>query len=254
MHEVKQVMKHLWAWVGFSLFCGVAQASPQIGVGVVYDYLDGNKTTYMKRVFNGGTSTAFVKVNILEIIYNEDGTYSEVPLQNQASAQAKDGLMASPARLIVPANGVQGTRLLFMGDRDKERYFRVRFVPVVPEAEDEFAVSAEEREAYKKERVGAGVKVLAGYGTVFFVRPRNTRFDTVIDNSANRYMLRNNGNSVVVIDEFKDCEAKKENECRPTTKHHVMTGRTFSFDKEAGREYRFTLIEGGATKNVEIKG
>ncbi|CAH0139733.1 hypothetical protein SRABI112_00415 [Pseudomonas mediterranea] len=254
MHEVKQVMKHLWAWVGFFLFCGVAQAGPQIGVGVVYDYLDSNKTTYMKRVFNGGTSTAFVKVNILEIIYNEDGTYSEVPLQNQASAQAKDGLMASPARLIVPANGVQGTRLLFMGNRDKERYFRVRFVPVVPEAEDEFAVSAEEREAYKKERVAAGVKVLAGYGTVFFVRPKDTRFDTVIDNNASRYVLRNNGNSVVVIDEFKDCEAKKENECRPTTKHHVMTGRTFSFDKEAGREYRFTLIEGGKTQNVEIKG
>jgi len=254
MHEVKQVMKQLWAWVGISLFCGVAQAGPQIGVGVVYDYLDGNKTTYMKRVFNGGTSTAFVKVNILEIIYNEDGTYSEVPLQNQASAQARDGLMASPARLIVPANGVQGTRLLFMGNRDKERYFRVRFVPVVPEAEDEFAVSAEEREAYKKERVAAGVKVLAGYGTVFFVRPKDTRFDTVIDHSATRYQLRNNGNSVVVIDEFKDCEAKKESECRPTTKHHVMKGRTFAFDKEAGREYRFTLIEGSKTQNVEIKG
>ncbi|CAI8738992.1 molecular chaperone [Pseudomonas brassicacearum] len=254
MHEVEKVMKHLWTWVGFYLFCGMAQAGPQIGVGVVYDYLDGDKSTYMKRVFNGGTSTAFVKVNILEIIYNEDGTYQEVPLQNQASAMAKDGLMASPARLIVPANGMQGTRLLFMGNRDKERYFRVRFVPVVPEAEDEFAVSAQEREEYKKERVAAGVKVLAGYGTVFFVRPKDTRFETVIDDSASRYVMRNNGNSVLVLDEFKDCAVKKENDCRPTTKHHVMAGRTFSFDKEAGREYRFTLIEGGQSKTVEIKG
>ncbi|MCD9117382.1 molecular chaperone [Pseudomonas bijieensis] len=247
-------MKHLLAWVGIYLFCGVAQAGPQIGVGVVYDYLDGDKTTYMKRVFNGGTSTAFVKVNILEIIYNEDGTYQEVPLKNQDSAQAKDGLMASPARLIVPANGVQGTRLVFMGNRDKERYFRVRFVPVVPEAEDEFAISAEEREEYKKERVEAGVKVLAGYGTVFFVRPKDTRYETVIDNSASRYHLRNNGNTVLVIDEFKDCVAQKENDCKPTTKHHVKSGQSFSFDKEAGREYRFTLVEGSKTKNVEIKG
>ncbi|MCP1457729.1 molecular chaperone [Pseudomonas kilonensis] len=247
-------MKRLLAWMGVFLFCGVAQAGPQIGVGVVYDYLDGDKSTYMKRVFNGGTSTAFVKVNILEIIYNQDGTYQEVPLQNQASVTARDGLMASPARLIVPANGVQGTRLLFMGKRDKERYFRVRFVPVVPEAEDEFAVSAQEREAYKKERVEAGVKVLAGYGTVFFVRPKDTRFETVIDDNPDRYLMRNNGNSVLIIDEFKDCVAKQENDCRPTTKHHVMAGRTFSFDKEAGREYRFTLIEGGVTKNIEIKG
>ncbi|MBC3384409.1 molecular chaperone [Pseudomonas sp. SWRI179] len=254
MHEVRKVIKQVLAWMGVFLSCSVAQAGPQIGVGVVYDYLDGDKSTYMKRVFNGGTSTAFVKVNILEILYNEDGTYQEVPLQNQASATAKDGLMASPARLIVPANGVQGTRLLFMGNRDKERYFRVRFVPVVPEAEDEFAVSAEEREAYKKERVAAGVKVLAGYGTVFFVRPKNTRFATVIDDNADRYLMRNNGNSVLVIDEFKDCAAKAENDCRPTTKHHVMAGRTFSFDKEAGREYRFTLIEGGQSKAIEIKG
>ncbi|MDO7899583.1 molecular chaperone [Pseudomonas citrulli] len=247
-------MKRLLAGIGFSLLCAVVQAGPQIGVGVVYDYLDGNKSTYMKRIFNGGTSTAFVKVNILEIIYNEDGTYQEVPLKNQASAQAKDGLMASPARLIVPANGMQGTRLLFMGNRDKERYFRVRFVPVVPEAEDEFAVSKEEREQYKKDRVAAGVKVLAGYGTVFFVRPKDSRFETVIDDSANRYQLHNKGNTVVIIDEFKDCAAKKDNDCRPTSKHHVMAGRTFSLDKEPGREYRFTLIEGSQSKNVEIKG
>jgi hypothetical protein len=62
--------------------------------------------------------------------------------------------MASPARLIVPANGMQGTRLLHMGARDTERYFRVRFIPVVPEKEDEFAVSSDEREAYKETAVG----------------------------------------------------------------------------------------------------
>lgn len=247
-------MKRLLVLCGLSLFSMMAQAGPQINVGVVYDYLDGDKSTYMKRVFNGGTSTAFVKVDILEILYNEDGSYQEVPLQAQDGALAKDGLMASPARLIVPANGMQGTRLLFMGDRGKERYFRVRFVPVVPEAEDEFAINAEEREEYKKERIAAGVKVLAGFGTVFFVRPKDTRFETTIDNDASRYLLRNNGNSVVVIDEFKDCAVQKENDCRPTTKHHVMAGRTFSFDKEPGRAYRFDLVEGHEKKTIEIKG
>ena len=247
-------MKHLLAWVGLSMFCSVAVAGPQISVGVVYDYLQGDKSTYMKRVFNGGTSTAFVKVSVLEIIYNDDGSYQEVPVENQAGVIARDGLMASPARLIVPANGVQGTRLLFMGDRSKERYFRLRFVPVVPEAEDEFAVSAEEREEYKQERMAAGVKVLAGYGTVFFVRPKDTRFETIIDNTGSRYSLRNNGNSVVVIDEFKDCSVQKTNDCEPTLKHHVMAGKTFSIDKQPGREYRFTLIEGDQQKEIEIKG
>lgn len=79
--------------------------------------------------------------------------------------------MASPARLIVPANGTQGTRLLFMGNRDKERYFRVRFVPVVPQSDDDFAVTDEERDEYQQS-LAAGVRVLAGYGTVFLYGPR----------------------------------------------------------------------------------
>lgn len=159
------------------LLAQVAHAGPQINVGVVYDYLEAGKSTYMKRVFNGGTSTAFVKVNILEMVYDADGSYREVPVKTSADISARDGLMASPARLIVPANGTQGTRLLFMGNRDRERYFRVRFVPVVPQTEDEFAISEEERQDYK-DSLAAGVRVLAGYGTVFFVRPTHTRFDT----------------------------------------------------------------------------
>lgn len=246
-------MKRLLALFGFSLFSHAALAAPQINVGVVYDYLDGDKSSYLKRVFNGGDSTAFVKINILEIIYDADGKAREVPLANQSDGTSRDGLMASPARLIVPANGMQGSRLLYMGKRDKERYFRVRYVPVVPEKEDEFAVSAQEREDYKK-NLSAGVNVLAGYGTVFFVRPKETRFDSVIENEAGQYRIRNNGNSVVVIDEFKDCSIKNEQECQPTTKHHILAGRTFQFEKQVGRHYRFTLIEASKSKKLDIKG
>lgn len=246
-------MKRLLALFGYYLFSHAVYAGPSINVGVVYDYLDGDKSTYLKRVFNGGDSTAFVKVNILEIVYGADGTSREIPLTSQADASARDGLMASPARLIVPANGMQGTRLLYMGEREKERYFRVRFVPVVPEKEDEFAVSAEEREDYKK-GLSAGVNVLAGYGTVFFVRPKDTRYESVIDNAAGHYQIRNNGNTVVVIDEFKNCSVKNEQDCQPTTKHHILAGRTFQFEKQAGREYRFTLVEGEISKKLEVKG
>ena len=161
----------LWLWV-FSVFSVAVQAGPQINVGTVYDYLDADKSTYLKRVFNSGDSTAFVKVNVLEIVYDADGTPKEIPVETAADGASRNGLMASPARLIVPAQGMQGTRLLYMGERDSERYFRVRFVPVVPEKEDEFAVSSEEREDYKK-NLSAGVNVMTGFGTVFFVRPKD---------------------------------------------------------------------------------
>ncbi|WP_225569670.1 molecular chaperone [Pseudomonas sp. Y24-6] len=246
-------MKYLMTFFGLCCLPFLAQAGPQINVGVVYDYLDGEKSTYLKRVFNGGDATAFVKVNVLEIVYDAEGVPQEIPVKSQADVVARDGLMASPARLIVPANGMQGTRLLFMGEREHERYFRVRFIPVVPEQEDQFAVSSEEREDYKKE-LSAGVNILAGYGTIFFVRPKVTRFDTKIENTKGQYLLRNNGNSVVIVDQFKDCSSKSEQECNPVTKHHILAGREFKFDKQAGREYRFKLVEGEKKKTIEVKG
>ncbi|MGH8385707.1 MAG: molecular chaperone [Pseudomonas sp.] len=244
-------MKRLWVSLGLSVFSWSVQAGPQINVGTVYDYLDADKSTYLKRVYNSGDSTAFVKVNILEIIYDADGSHREIPVATQADGSGRNGLMASPARLIVPAKGMQGTRLLLMGNRDTERYFRVRFVPVVPEKEDEFAVSSEDREAYK-ENLSAGVNVMTGFGTVFFVRPLNSRFDSVIEDSAGVYRLRNNGNTVVVIDEFRNCSRKNETECEPTTKHHVLAGKTFEFEKKPGREYRFNLVEGADKKPLRI--
>jgi P pilus assembly chaperone PapD len=236
------------------LVCGWSMgacAGPNINVGVVYDYLDGDKSTYLKRVFNSGDSTAFVKVNVLEIVYDADGKSRELPVKNQANAVARDGLMASPARLIVPAGGMQGTRLLYMGERDSERYFRVRFIPVVPEKEDEFAVSSEERDDYKKS-LSAGVNIMTGFGTIFFVRPKNSRYDSVMDDSAGTWRLRNNGNTVVLIDEFKNCDVKNETVCEPTTKHHVLAGKTFEFDKKPGREYRFKLVEGDKRKDLRV--
>lgn len=231
----------------------LAHAGPNINIGTVYDYMDGDKSTFLKRVFNGGDSTAFVKVNILEILYAADGTSREVPVKAADNGNSRDGLMASPARLIVPANAMQGTRLLFMGERDRERYFRVRFIPVVPEKEDEFAVSIEEREAYKKQ-LSAGVTVLAGYGAVFFVRPKNSLFNSVIEDQAGNYRINNNGNTVVVIDEFRDCSARNENECQPVTKSHILEGRSFSFEKQAGRQYSFNLVEGETSKKMNVKG
>ena len=41
-------------------------------------------------------------------------------------------------------------------------------------------------------------------------------------------------------------------DCGATTKHHVMAGKTFGFDKEKGREYRFNLIEGDSKKDLKI--
>ncbi|MEB5932395.1 molecular chaperone [Pseudomonas mosselii] len=234
-------------WLG-----SAACAGPNINVGTIYDYMEGDKSTYLKRVFNAGDSTAFVRINIFEMVFSADGKTTEVPLHTDGPGAAlRNGLIASPARLIVPASGMQATRLVYMGDRDRERYYRVRFVPVVPEKEDQFAVSDQERETYKT-AMSAGVNVLTGYGTVFFVRPKDTRFATKIQDGDAEYRVDNTGNTTIELADFKDCSVSQAQECAEARKHIVLPGRHFSFVKAPGRKYSFNLVEGAASKSIKV--
>lgn len=236
-----------------SLCATAVQAGPSIDIGTVYDYMDGDKSAYLKRVFNRGDDTAFVRVNIYEMTFDAQGRATETSLDTQnVSAAERKGLMASPARLIVPAKGTQSTRLIYRGERDVERYYRVRYVPVVPEKEDQFNVSENDRETYKAS-MSAGVNILTGYGAIFFVRPEKTHFDTKIQDGPAEYRVDNAGNSTIELDEFKDCSLNDERDCRATKKHILRPGKVFSFAKEAGRVYRFNLMEASAKKMIEVK-
>lgn len=227
-----------------------ANATPAIYIANVYDYLDGTQTSYRKRVTNTGDSTAFVRVNLFEIIYGE-GEPQEVPVHDASAEGPRQGLIATPSRLMIPPNATQATRLLFLGERERERYYRVRFIPVAPDKDDAFGLSDAEREAYKAS-LQAGVNVLTGYGAIFIVRPTATRFDTRIEQTATRYSLTNAGNSTVVLEDLKDCSAGDDPVCEPSRLHHVMPGSTYSVDKRPGRVTHFKRIEGDARYPTQV--
>lgn len=231
-------------------FIASAQGAVQLNIGGLYDYLPGQRSSLLKRVRNGGDSTAFVRVSLAEIVYNAQGQPEEIALENLPAAERP--LVASPARLIVPANGMQAVRLLFRGERDKERYFRLRFIPVVPEVDEGFDVSAEQAQAYE-EQIKAGVSILAGYGSLLFVRPETTNFVTRVDDQPGHFVVPNSGNSTVVLDHFNDCN-RDGSECSTATKHHLLPGSNRRFDKTPGRVHRFELIEGEQRRQVELDG
>src|ERR1700743_259343 len=181
-------------------------ASPSINIGSLYEYIDSNESNVLKRGRSTGDATAFVRVNVTEMIYDAEGKSREVPVATEHLAQQQgehgNSLVASPSRLIVPANGQQATRLVYQGDRDKERYYRVRFLPVVPEkGDDDFALNDAEAIKYQSE-LSAGVQVLSGYGIVVIVRPTEARYDTQVHEASDTFMVRNQGNTTVHIDNF----------------------------------------------------
>jgi P pilus assembly chaperone PapD len=229
-------------------------ASPSINVGSLYEYIDGDKSNILKRVRNSGDATAFVRVNVTEMVYDAEGKSTEVPVTTEHLAQrSADGysLVASPARLIVPAKGQHATRLLYQGSRDQERYYRVRFVPVVPEKGDQdFALNDAEAVKYQGE-LSAGIQVLTGYGIVVIVRPKDVRYDTTVQEEPGAFTLHNRGNTTVSVDNFTDCEAAGKN-CTAPRKMHVRPGSSQRVDKVSGHHYSFDIVEGAKPRKMQI--
>ena len=236
--------------IALCLLPGLATAGPEINVGGLYDYVEGAKSTLLKRVRNGGDATAFVKISVLELVYDDQGNAQEVSMDGLPADQRP--LVASPARLIVPAGGLQSVRLLYRGERDRERYFRLRFMPVLPKLSDGFAVDEQQAQAYQAS-LKAGVNVLAGYGSVLFVKPAQTRYATQVVEEKERFVVPNDGNATIVLDHFRDCDTGGK-QCATATVHHVLPGTRRVFEKRSGRVYSFDLIEGPAKRSLQVKG
>ncbi|OAT23921.1 hypothetical protein M977_00211 [Buttiauxella gaviniae ATCC 51604] len=223
-------------------------AAPEISVGMMQDYIDADKSSFVKRIRNDGDATAFVKVDVSEIVPGNKSESNEKPAMdiNQVKSSGGHTLIASPARLIIPAKSMQTVRLLVMGDRQQERYYRVRYIPVMPDSKGGFNVSQKEVSDYGA-TLSAGVNILAGYGTIVYVRPGKVSFNTDITQNESGMTVRNNGNSVIFLDHFKTCDSNGKN-CDVTAKHHILPGASRDFTKKAGQVFHFQLIEGDKTK------
>ncbi|ENO3977956.1 hypothetical protein ACBI01_002081 [Aeromonas veronii] len=223
------------------IFSSNALASPDISVGTLYDYMSADKTTLLKRVRNLGDETAFVKITLAEIIYGADG----VPKERELPEEGVRQLVTSPSRLIIPAGGIQATRFIYMGERERERYFRVRFVPVKPQDDEITGLPPQQQ-------ISAGVSIMTGFGTILFVAPKETRYDTRIDHENGVLYVENRGNATVILDYLELCD-KKEASCSQPEKMHLLPGVKKRVSKEATRTVRFELIEGKKSAFREFK-
>lgn len=230
-----------------------AIASPAINPGPMFGFLEDGKSAVLKRIYNSGTSTAFVKVVVQEIIYDAKGQPVEQPAKALSALPLaeQNTLLASPARMIIPANGMQSTRLLFMGSRAQERYYRVRFIPVLPSSADSFDQSEDDLQNYKK-TLAAQVTLLTGFGRLLFVRPDKVVFDTRLKDGKETYSVHNAGNSVIALDFVKTCHVEVTTQCSSIAQHYVLPGRTYTFTKEHNKVHSFVLQEGRAERKISF--
>ncbi len=215
----------------------------------MHNFIEPERNTILKQVRNTGTSTAYVRISAFELDFMPAGKPVEKPIDNDALMQGKGvGLLVSPARMIIPASGSQANRMLFVGERDRERYYRVRYVPVIPETGKEFGLTAAEQQEYEA-GLKVGVNMMAGYGAIVVVRPANVRYQTQIDEEPGKVVITNKGNSTVMLDAFAQCKAKLK-DCHGHKVHYLRPGISLTQPKEAGKSFQFTLVEGKSKKNL----
>jgi P pilus assembly chaperone PapD len=231
--------------VFISVLSASAHATPVIGIGSMYDVMTPEMQSMTKRIYNTGDSTAFVRVEILEINPANKQMKSEVPQKELSGATPeRNRLIVTPQRLIIPPAGFQAVRILWPGERKNERYFRIRFTPVMPETDDSFGLDQKAVSEYRKNTLHAGLNVLTGYGTIVIVQPEKPQFNTVIDSAGTAGItIKNNGNATVSLDNIRQCKAANT-DCGTVTREFILPGRTHVVQKKDGYKTNFTLIEG----------
>ncbi|HGA3141963.1 TPA: hypothetical protein ACIR59_004278 [Enterobacter hormaechei] len=226
-------------------------ASPAIGIGSMYDLLMPGENNLVKKVYNSGDSTAFVRVDILEIRLDGQGGEQElVPQKIDGDALNKNRLIATPQRMIIPPSESQSIRLLWPGTRETERYYRVRFTPVMPDKKNDFGLTENEIAEYKSS-IKAGVNILTGYGSIMYVMPEKPVFNTEVNDDAASVKIMNSGNATIVIDDIRHCSDKKS-QCSLPTRAFVIPGRNFVIKKESGKKTFFRLHESENTKDFSM--
>lgn len=233
-----------------ALLAGSAHAkTPQINVGVLFDYLQPTHSNLLKRIRNTGDATAYVRVEVTQMHFDADGKASETPVDTTAlvrNTPDAQGVIASPSRLIIAGNGQQATRLVYRGARDQERYYRLRFIPVAPTAE-EFLLS--EDQAREAAELTSAIRVFTGYGTIFFVAPENPHYDTLIE----QQQVRNRGNATVVLDNLRQCERDRPDTCTPGIIAHVRPGSSYALQAAEHQFLRFELREGDSQRSIDSR-
>lgn len=237
----------------FGLKMSAAFALPEIGIGSMYDIMSPESQSINKRIYNTGTSTAFIRVDMLEVNIHKGGKVVESPVKEvSGNSLQKERLIVTPLRMIIPPSGFQSARFMWPGDRNVEKYYRVRFIPVLPQKDDGFGLSGKEADDYRKKALTAGLNVMAGYGTLVIVQPSKPIFNTQVESSLPEVIrVTNKGNATIVLGDIRSCTSVGT-ECSSATRLFLLPGKIKTVEKSKGRTTYFTLIEGENRKKLRF--
>ena len=188
-------------------------------------------------VSNQGDETAYVKVEVLEVINPGEANEERRLLNNLEDIT----FVASPAKLVIPAKGRKQVRLVNLAPPDKEKVYRINFTPVEP------PLAATE---------GMGVRILIAYQVLALIHPAQPSEDLDMHVEGNSLMVKNNGNSYALITNLRQCDSNGENCKDDIGSKRLYAGNTHRFElpfENTEVSFRLTNFKGATNKTVSAK-
>lgn len=215
-------VKHLIASIAFYLlFSGSAWSDIFVDRAIVRLGADAAPRQDIK-VINNGSEVGYVAVEVFTV--NNPGTEQEERVK--VSDPDKVKLIASPSKLMIPANSQKLVRIVNLDPgNNQERIYRINVTPVLPPLQ---------------EGEGSVVRVVVAYQILVIVDPAVPVEDVEITRQGYRLTVTNKGNTNVLFSDGQQCNEQGEG-CLEIAAHRVYPGNSWQVDLERDAPVLFKL-------------
>lgn len=186
-------------WKGMILF-GIAVSQAVAGIAVMPNIINFTKDDLPRKdviVINEGKEEAYIKITPHSIIAPGTDSERRIIIRNPE----KDGLLATPAQLIIPPGQRRLVRLMLTKPlNQQERIYGIDIVPIAKE----LIPTNHVQEGSKN----MGLQLLVGYGVLAMVRSIHPELNIQVKREGKLLIVKNKGNANVELSNFKQCMGK----------------------------------------------
>ncbi len=195
-------------------------------------------------VGNESSDRYFVTLKISEIV--NPGAPNE--RREEIADPETLGLLVSPTRLILEPGATRAIRVVSIADPPmQDRIYRLMISPQVNDVDEKPAAADGEH--------GVSIRVLMAYDVLVVARPANAQPAITKVATDEGFLLRNQGNTSVLLTDGKVCLTDESSSCRPLQDARLYAGGELRIETDVSNgsvSYRQRLLAKGDSKAVDF--
>jgi P pilus assembly chaperone PapD len=163
------------------------------------------------KVSNSEPEEIYVQVDVLEVI--NAGTPDET--REVVTDPSKLKLLATPNKLIVPANGQKLIRIVNLQvDNKEERIYRINVTPIVPPLEED----------------SSQLRIVVAYQILAIIQPNDAASTLNVHRNGTIVTFVNNGNTNVLLSDGKQCDPTNPANCSDLTSRRLYANNEWQLE------------------------